>query len=431
MLLGLWAPSQAALLIVPALAAWIVRHRSLLVTLCLAQTAIYYGLTAVILGEDQSNVLVALVLAWTLGLTLGASCLKGRLGPMAPRHWSAPSWIQFALTLALIALQADLNLTGSAGYASQISGGLSTPTGFTGILTSAAPLVVITLVVSALGSQRRVRIWVLVGVLEAVALSLSGFRGAGVLFIIAIVIAAAITLPASSSWRRPRRASAALIILAILAVGGFFLGANVRNSAATQLSFSNQGTQLFGLGEAVPILANRLDLGQTLSLAIQVQKNAEVQEAVAWTSQVQAFVPRFLWSDKPVVDYGQLVSTIVFGNTTGLSSNSLTTIGDILVNFGIAGVALASVLLGFGLTFFERRIHHGVGLASLVVAAGLAYATKQWQDQPLILTLVALIRNLVVAWIILWLAGHALNLSAKVRPDRPYQARLRASAGET
>ena len=399
--------SGTLLFVAPGLAAWLVRRRSLLVALYLAQTAVYFGLTSIILREDRPPQLVAIVVMWAFGAAAGAFIGRGAAAARTDRDWAPPRWPHFALTAGLIAVQAILILSGQLGYEAQLTLGLTTPEGLPGILATAAPVVSLMLLISALGSQRRVSGAALLPALEATVLALSGFRGTAVFFIMAIVFAGALTLPRSSPWRRSRRVIVVASILAAVAVANFVVGANVRNVAATQLGVSSEGTQLFSLDQALPVVTTRLDEGAPLQAAIQFQDSLSVQEAVSWTFQVEALIPRFIWPDKPVIDYAQRVSVAVYGYQYGQTSSTITTIGDTLVNFKIPGMIIAAVLLGFVLSLAERRVRSSVGLASLVLAAALSYAVAGSQEEPLILVVAGVLRNVLVA-AVLWAASNAV-----------------------
>jgi hypothetical protein len=259
------------------------------------------------------------------------------------------------------------------------------------------------LLIRALGSQARAYLAAALAVIEAVVLSLTGFRGAAASFVVAIIFAATLVMPKSSPWRRPHRAALAATVLALVALIGFIAGANVRNVITTQLG---AGTQLFSPDEALSTVSARLDLGPPLQKAIQYQNDSSVDQALSWSTQIQAFIPRFFWQDKPIVDYGQQVSVTVYGLRYGESSSTISTVGDVLVNFKIPGVIILSLLLGLALSLGERQIRKGVGLVSIVLAAVLSYGIVG-QEAPLIVTVAGIIRNVLVA-AILWRASQAV-----------------------
>lgn len=85
------------------------------------------------------------------------------------------------------------------------------------------------------------------------------------------------------------------------------------------------------------ILANHERLAQ-MERAVGLEGNILTQWSVA-------FVPRFLWPDKPEVgNYGLLFANVYFGKTT--TAEGMTAMGDLWRNFGIIGVILGMGLLG-------------------------------------------------------------------------------------
>src|SRR5205085_12186234 len=135
----------------------------------------------------------------------------------------APRWPQFVLTAGLVVLQITLALSGRLGYGAQLTLGLNSPTDVLGVLTTVAPTVSVMLLLTALRAQHRVYIAGVMAVSEALALSLTGFRGAAATLVVAIIFAAALTLPKGSPWRRPHRATIVTAGLAVVAVAGFII----------------------------------------------------------------------------------------------------------------------------------------------------------------------------------------------------------------
>jgi hypothetical protein len=399
-----WAPGL--MLAVPALAAWLVRRTSILAALVLAQVSLYYGLTWVVLQKERPPVVVALVVAWSAGLAIGSLAVRHDRTIRVSRTWTPARWPHFVLATVVVALQAALVTSGRLGIGAQFAMGVSTPTGILGILSTVGPVVTLMLLITALGSGQKVAPAVLLVLAQDGVLSLSGFRGAPVIFLISVFAAAALTLPSDSKWRKPRRAAVAGTGLALACLVAFSAAAVVKDRVAKEMNASSEGTQLFGWADAPTYVSTRLDLGSPLSQAVELKDDSTVTAAVSWVFQIQALIPRALWPDKPTIDYGQRVSAAAYGQNYGQSSSTITTIGDTLVNFSILGVGIASVLLGLILSLAERRIRAGVGLPSLVLAAGLSGAVVG-QESPLILIAAGLIRNVVVA-ALLWLACQAI-----------------------
>jgi hypothetical protein len=401
-----WRGWHPVLLLAPAVAGWAIRRTSLLATLYLAQITVYYGLTWLVVGSPGSPTMVALVMLWAAGVLLGAHAVRVPRGHPTPGDRPDPlGWPHFTVAAGLVALQATLALSAKLGVAAQLTGGLSTPTGVLGILITAAPAVTLMLLVTSLNSGRHTAATVVVVITEVVSLALSGFRGSAVLFVIAVFTIAALRLSRLSPWRRPGRVAVGSLALLAVAIVGFIGAANVKSEAATNSGLSSAGTELFGLDEALPTIANRLDLRPALQTAVDLRDDPSAADAVSWTFQLQALVPRALWPNKPIIDYGQRVTAEIYGARNSRSSSTVTTIGDTLINFGAAGVVVAAVLLGALLRVLERLARYGRGPVGLALAASVAVFVVG-QEAPLILSIAGLIRNLLVSWLLWRLATY-------------------------
>ncbi len=257
----------ALLLVVPALAGFLVRRSSFLVALYQWQTSVYFGLISVVLGRTRPAGLVSAVLLWSIGLALGALLLRRSVLSSGDSAWSPPRWPHFVVATGLMAVQSDLVLSGQLGVQAQMEVGLSTPVGLAGILATTSPVVVLMVLMSALATRRHVTLASSLAVVQAVVLSLSGFRAAAVIFLLAVIPAAALTLPRNSPWRQPRRLLLACAVLVAMAVAGFAMGAVVKDRMATQVGLVSTGTKLFGWEDAGSVVVERLDLGSTLERA--------------------------------------------------------------------------------------------------------------------------------------------------------------------
>jgi hypothetical protein len=400
-----WTPGL--MFAVPAVAAWLVWRTSMLAALVLAQISLYYGLTGLVLGKEPQPVVVALVVGWSAGLVIGALAIRRDLTIRVTTPWPPARWPHYVLATGIVALQAALATSGRLGIGAQLAGGVSTPTGVLGILSTVGPVVTVMLLITSLGSGRKVAPALLLVLVQDAVLAQSGFRGAPVIFLISVFVAAALTLPNDSKWRQPRRVVAAAAGLAVVSLIAFSAAAVVKDRVATQMNASSVGTRLFGWADAPTYVSTRLDLGSPLSKAVELKDDPAVKEGVSWVFQLEALIPRAVWPGKPTIDYGQRVSAAAYGMNYGQSSSTITTIGDTLVNFSMVGIGIASVLMGLVLSLAERRIRAGTGLACMVLAAGMS-STIVGQESPLILIATGLIRNVVVA-AVLWLACEAIG----------------------
>ncbi|PZS30469.1 MAG: hypothetical protein DLM58_13690 [Pseudonocardiales bacterium] len=113
--------------------------------------------------------------------------------------------------LLLLGIQAALTLRSQSGYEAQITTGQTTPTGIAGLLATISPTYTLLIFITALSSKRRVGAALVLTLEQGVVVALSGFRGIGFAFILAVVYVAAVLLrrtprgadSASSSSRPP------------------------------------------------------------------------------------------------------------------------------------------------------------------------------------------------------------------------------------
>ncbi|MBC7797023.1 MAG: oligosaccharide repeat unit polymerase [Pyrinomonadaceae bacterium] len=111
------------------------------------------------------------------------------------------------------------------------------------------------------------------------------------------------------------------------------------------------------LGESLTTFATRIE--DTSSLAVVVSNYEKLQPYEAaygldnniWTYTWTSFIPRFLWIDKPLISDARAYSELYFNY--GESSFAITSIGDLLRNFGAPGIFLGMLALGL----FLRTIY--------------------------------------------------------------------------
>ena len=76
-----------------------------------------------------------------------------------------------------------------------------------------------------------------------------------------------------------------------------------------------------------------------------------------WTYTWTAFIPRFLWPDKPTISDARAYSALYFD--FGQNSFAMTPMGDLLRNFGPVGIPLGMALLGFLLRIIYTTLIEG------------------------------------------------------------------------
>ncbi|MGY1681920.1 hypothetical protein [Geodermatophilus sp. SYSU D01176] len=427
--LAMWVPilipewtwwAQPMLTVVPALLAAITWRVSRTVAVYLSVSAIYFGVTSTILGTTVSALAVSTVLAWSASIATGA-----RIGMLVPSRQrvaepaSPPSWPHVTAVVALQVVHAFLVVTDQAGYSAQLAHGRLNPAGLLGAMSTASPVITLVLVFTALATGHMARLALTLGASQATILTASGLRGAGILFVVALIIGSLVVLPEDSPWRHPRRILVAALTAAVLVGTMFTLAAVVKNRAASEAGFSSSGTQLVTSDTVVETVARRLDLSSYLERALEYRDVDRALDAISLTDQARAVIPRFLWPDKPQVDYGPRVAQAFFGATSDRTSSTITTVGDTRLNLGSV-MPLAGMALGLILCRLERRVRGGHRGLTYVVAAILTYRLVS-QESPLLSLAIDSLRDLLVVSTI-WLA---CDLAARPRD----QVSARSSSG--
>ena len=166
----------------------------------------------------------------------------------------------------------------------------------------------------------------------------------------------------------------ALLVFAIFA--GFTYGTTFRQLKGDESR--NRGGDYFELGAStlsmigdMDILENagfvientfiRFETLTSLSVVVANYKALRPLEADygiennIWTDTWTAFIPRFFWSEKPVISNARAYSALYFD--IGDTSYAITPFGDLLRNFGPIGVPLGMAFLGIILRVLYTRFN--------------------------------------------------------------------------
>jgi oligosaccharide repeat unit polymerase len=155
----------------------------------------------------------------------------------------------------------------------------------------------------------------------------------------------------------------------------------------------------------------------TTSLAVVVANHENLKSFEAgygiedniWTYTWTAFIPRFLWPDKPVISDARAYSALYFD--FGQNSFALTPIGDLLRNFGPVGIPLGMALLGFLLRIIYTTLIEGQTVSPWrAVSYYLMLATVSYES-----FYGTILPNLIRVSIILVLGGLLINALARRR----------------
>ena len=112
------------------------------------------------------------------------------------------------------------------------------------------------------------------------------------------------------------------------------------------------------------MLADRLEIVSAFAVVVANYEALAPYEAAyglhnsIWTYTWTAFVPRFIWKDKPTVSDNYSYNELYFDH--GGFGLSQTAMGDLLRNFGPIGIPIGMIVLGFGIRIFYSAMVEGV-----------------------------------------------------------------------
>jgi hypothetical protein len=127
------------------------------------------------------------------------------------------------------------------------------------------------------------------------------------------------------------------------------------------------------LAEGFTHLSERIEIASSLAVVVSNHEKLAVYEAQyglennIWTYTWAAFIPRFIWSDKPLLSDARSYSDLYFD--FGDNSFAITPMGDLLRNFGPIGVPLGMIFIGF-----LARIIYATLIEDQPITAGRAAA---------------------------------------------------------
>lgn len=394
-------------------------RRSVLAAVHLLGLAIAFGVAPQLAAPHQVESLAfGLVVLWALGISLGA-CLASSARPARGTHlldegysirphliigWSS-------IILQLLALRG-----GHLGMEAQLNSGVTSPIGVMGYAAAVGPVITQMIVLYSFSHGRGRGAPLVLAAFQVVILALTGFRGAGVLYIVGAVIALRVWNGRDTSvgWRH---SLPAVVVACVLAVGAFML-ASEKKSDAIEASVGSDST--FGLSsDPLTNVLARLDKSAFLDQAVRAAELPWVREALSWNVQVAVGVPRLVWPNKPIGDYGQRVSVYVYGFEPGQTSSTVTVVGDAYINLGRPGVLLGGVALGFLLAGVESWVRRSDGVVALALTPVIVSTALNFET-PLGLMVVTSVRLTALSCVVWWCAsiGARRNSSTAVARSR-------------
>lgn len=174
-------------------------------------------------------------------------------------------------------------------------------------------------------------------------------------------------------------------------------------------------------GESLEVLAERLEIVSSLGVVVANYERVQSYEASyglennIWTYTWTAFIPRFLWKDKPLIADNYSYNELYFDH--GGFGLAITAMGDLLRNFGPVGVPLGMLVLGFFIRIFYAVFIDGLSFSMwrstiyLTVLTKLSYDSFYGEILPTITRVAAVI---FVQLFILKIVIYALRRSGKL-----------------
>ncbi len=175
-------------------------------------------------------------------------------------------------------------------------------------------------------------------------------------------------------------------------------------------------------GESLEVLAERLEIVSSLGVVVANYERSQSYEASyglennIWTYTWTAFIPRFLWKDKPLIADGYSYNELYFDH--GGFGLAITAMGDLLRNFGPVGVPLGMIILGFSIRIFYAMFIEGLPFSIwrstiyLTVLAKISYDSFYGEIFP---TVIRVATITFIQLFILKIVIYALRRNGKLK----------------
>ncbi|MFC8502074.1 hypothetical protein ACFUC1_06920 [Pedococcus sp. NPDC057267] len=355
-----------------------------------------------------------------------ASCMGG-VASARPKAPVADDGEAVALTPALIVSSVSLFATivliraGTYGLTGQLAGQSSG--GVIGLLSAVGPAFAAGALISAFSGAKASRPKVgryfslgLVGC-HCILLTLSGFRGAAPFYLIAIVITGS---EIRDRFRRATSQTAARRLVTLGFVGviiaGFFLaGAAVRSQVVAA-----SGTS--AAPQSLRSVISRFDSTVPLSVAWQHRSDESAREAVGIPQQVIAVIPRVLYPEKPVIDYGQRLAVLLYGLPADTrSSETVTAFGDAILAAGLGAAFLIAVAYTAAFDSLFRFLRSRTSVLGLIIAVNLALSMMSIEG-TFVLNVVSVLRTTLTIVVVYYATGWITGGAGSRRRDASLKA---------
>ena len=155
------------------------------------------------------------------------------------------------------------------------------------------------------------------------------------------------------------------------------------------------------VSDSLSTLAERLEIVSSLGVVVANYERIQSYEAAyglennIWTYTWTAFIPRFLWKDKPLIADNYSYNELYFDH--GGFGLAITAMGDLLRNFGPFGVPLGMIILGFFIRIFYAIFIEGLPFSMwrstiyLTVLAKISYDSFYGEILPTVVRVAVVI----------------------------------------
>lgn len=153
--------------------------------------------------------------------------------------------------------------------------------------------------------------------------------------------------------------------------------------------------------ESFELLAERMEIISSLAVVVANYEALQTYEASyglennIWTYTWTSFIPRYLWKDKPIVADNSSYNELYFDH--GGYGLAITSMGDLLRNFGPWGVPFGMIVLGFFLRVFYAGTVEGLPFSTwrsavfFIVLTRISYDSFYGEILPTVMRITAVI----------------------------------------
>jgi hypothetical protein len=178
--------------------------------------------------------------------------------------------------------------------------------------------------------------------------------------------------------------------------------------SAQALAQAGDGSGVQGwLAEGAGLAIARLNLLQSVAELMNLGSRAKLLQGEErwWMLPFYPFIPRFIWQSKPILDKGRRFSIALgLGDQT---STALTYPGDLVSEFGVAGLLCGMFLFGIAAQHLTDRFAGILDKRRIFIYTGLVVTVLNILELDAFDFWSTLIRNLVILSVVAWFAYRA------------------------